>query len=225
MDLAEQLLTAAGIVAPGFVAIKLFDVFGAQRQRAQWEWTAWSVGISLPIAWLARAIAPEVSARTGLAADVTEVIVAMILAVLIAGIGIWLWRTMKRSDHDRVVAFRRAVTDSAWDEVMDDALAHERWLEVITAGTEREQAFRGWLSTAGREDTKAEPWLYLRRVQRQATLDGPFEEMPGTHGLLIHRDHIRRVRVFYAEGENAVPVELESGAEAEPGRPTADAAR
>lgn len=67
---------------------------------------------------------------------------------------------------------------------------------------------------AGREDAKAEPWLYLRRVQHRAAPDGPFEEMAQTHGLLIHRDQIKRVRVFTAEGEDAAPVAVTSGAEA-----------
>ncbi len=212
MDVA-QLLATAGMLAPGFIAMKLFYVFGAQRQWSQWEWTAWSVGLSIPLDWATRTIAPVVASRVGWPGEAVDVVIRFLLALGIAGIGIFAWRWLKGSNDDRLVAVRRALTDSAWDEVMDDAVQHQRWLEVMTDGPDREIAFRGWLATAGREDSRAEPWIYLRRVSRQSAADGePWEEMPATHGLLIHRDHIKRIRVFTAASDEKTPHDQSSTA-------------
>ena len=193
---ADQLLTTAGLLAPGFVAMKLFYVFGAQRQRLQWEWAAWSVLISLPIDAVTRFAKPGIRSM-GAPDWLADGGVRLILAVLGALIAALLWQVVvKPSDKKYIVKLRRFVTDSAWDEVMDDAVAHERYLEVVTEGPSSELTYRGWLSTSGREDAAAEPWLYLRQVLHQVTQDGDWVELEGTHGLMIHRDHIKRVRVF-----------------------------
>lgn len=197
--------------------MKLFYIFGAQRQRSQWEWTTWSVLLSLPIGWLTDSLAPEIAPRIGLLQQPAwDVLLRLGLAISGGLLGAWVWRRLKRTDHPRLVGLRRALTDSAWDEVMDDAVLHERWLEVVTTGTEREVAFRGWLSTAGREDNKAEPWVYLRRVQHKPEGAGGWREMAGTHGLLIHRDQIDRIRVFDTVGKDEpAPTEADTAAASE----------
>lgn len=55
-------------------------------------------------------------------------------------------------------------------------------------------------------------------VEVQHKPDGPAtrEEMPGTHGLLIHREHVERIRVFETVGKDApVPEAVESAAAGE----------
>lgn len=201
MDLAEQLLKAAGAVAPGFVAMKLIYVFGAQRQRAQWEWTVWSVGISLPIAWITLRIAPTASRLLGLGSEAAYVLISMGLAVALAVVVSALWILVERSDRDSLVWLRRALTDSAYDEVMDDSVIHQRWLEVVVDGTDREVSYVGWLATAGREDNKAEPWVFLKSVRHRTTEGADYTLIPNTNGLLFHRDRIQRIRVLSAAGE------------------------
>lgn len=192
----DQLLGAAGLLAPGFIAMKLFYVFGAQRQRLQWEWAAWSVLISLPIDAVTQFVKPGLRSMN-VSENLADVAVRLALALLGALLAALIWQlVVKPSDNRYVVKLRRFVTDSAWDEVMDDAVAHQRYLEVVTEGPSDELTFRGWLSTAGREDAAAEPWLYLRQVLHKQDQDGDWVELEGTHGLLIHRDHIKRVRVF-----------------------------
>lgn len=208
-DIADQLVNAAGLLAPGFIAMKLFYVFGAQRQRSQWEWTTWSVLISLPIDWVARVAAPGLAGRTDVALTATalglpvaaiEPAVDVAVRLALAGGGalaaILAWQYMKRSNHDAVVWFRRALTDSAWDEVTDDAVNRERYVEVVTASPQGDEVFyRGWLSTVGREDSRAEPWLYLKDVTYKTRSNAVGKPMEGTDGLLIHREHIKRIRV------------------------------
>lgn len=204
MDLATELLRTAGLLAPGFIAMKLFYVFGAQRQRAQWEWAAWSVLIALPINWLALMWTPKVIQQTGWAADLADVAVRMGLAVVLAILASVVWQYgIKR--RDRAATLRRFLTDSAWDDVMDDAVNHGRWLEVITTGNDKEIAFFGWLSTAGREDNRAEPWVYLVDVRRRDDPSKPWEILPATAGLMIHRDHIERIRVLEAVKKDKEP--------------------
>jgi hypothetical protein len=200
-EIADQLVNAAGLLAPGFIAMKLFYVFGAQRQRSQWEWTTWAVLISLPIDWAARTAAPSLARLT--ASPSTEPVfdVAVRLALALSGalLAIAAWRYMKRSKRDPVVWLRRALTDSAWDEVTDEAVNLERYIEVVTATPKGDEVFyRGWLSTVGREDSRAEPWLYLRDVTYKSRANAVAKPLAGTDGLLIHRDHIRRVVVEHS---------------------------
>jgi hypothetical protein len=197
LDITQQLLSAAGLLAPGFIAMKLFYVFGAQRQRSQWEWTTWSVLISLPIDWVTAIAAPSVEANTKIPSLAADLATRYGFAIGAAAVACYVWRKLKQSDKDRVVWLRRALTDSAWDEVTDDAVLHKRYLEVVTRGdNDREVTFKGWLSTAGREDSRAEPWLYLRQVEERTEPDGRWRETAGLHGLLLHRDHIERIRVL-----------------------------
>jgi hypothetical protein len=211
VDLATELLKTAGLLAPGFIAMKLFYVFGAQRQRAQWEWAAWSVLVALPINWLALQLTPYIVQQSGWASDLADAVVRMSLAVVLAGFAVAIWQYgIKR--RDRATTLRRFLTDSAWDDVMDEAVHKGRWLEVITTGNEKEIRFLGWLATAGREDNKAEPWVYLVDVRRN---DGPSKgwvPLDKTAGLLIHRDHIERIRVLEAVKEEKNPEVVGSAA-------------
>lgn len=88
---------------------------------------------------------------------------------------------------------------------MDDAVRHKRWVELVTDTPAGEVSYTGWLSTVGREDSAAERWVYIEKVQERRRREGERETLPGTHGLLIHRDHIKRIRVFDLTGADSEP--------------------
>jgi hypothetical protein len=219
VEIVDQLLETAGLVAPGFVSMKLIYQFGAQRQRAQWEWTVWSVLVGLACDVVARWIVSWPLGLTFPQADVTLVIVRFALALAFAFAAIFIWGLLKHDDQavrswfkrpdSYRVWLRRLLTDSAWDEVVDDAVLHERWMEVIVAVDTGEAAFRGWLHAGGREDSKAEPWLYLRRVKFRDD-NAVWTEFAGTHGMLLHRDQIKRIRVFDTVGRENSPRETDT---------------
>jgi hypothetical protein len=204
----QEVRSAAALLAPGLLTLKLFYLFGVQRPRSQWEWTTWSVLVSFPIDWAVRAWAPRVAAQLQadpIAADLGLRIALPFAVAIVAAI---VWMFVRRADADAVVWFRRAVTDSAWDEVIDNAVAHKRWVEVLTIAADADVPFRGWIDTAGREDAQAEPWVYLVGVTRKVPAEDGWPELPGTHGMLIHRDHIRRIRIFEAvQAEEPAPTD------------------
>jgi hypothetical protein len=229
VELLNQLLQTAGIVAPGFVAMKLIYIFGAQRQRPQWEWTVWSVLVGLACNAVATWVL-ELRLRVAIGSDDVALLLNRFgFALLFAGLVILGWGFLKHSDEpfrrpvrsssqqggwfkkpdDIRVWLRRSLTDSAWDEVVDDAILHERWMEVITSGPDGETAYRGWLHAGGREDAKAEPWLYLRSVKHRKD-PGGWTKLEGTHGMLIHRDQIKRIRVFEKAGAENAPEESDT---------------
>lgn len=64
MITADQVVDTLRLLIPGFVALKVFYVFGQRTKRADWEWTLWSVLLSAPIAGAATWIAGVVGAST-----------------------------------------------------------------------------------------------------------------------------------------------------------------
>jgi hypothetical protein len=191
-----QIRDAAVLLIPGFLALKLFYLFGAQRPRSQWEWTTWSVLVSFPIDWSVRALGPNAAAWLHVEPATVDVVLRLVAAIGLAAAAVLVWGLIRASDVTWLVRLRRSVTDSAWDEVLDNAHRKKRWLEVQAVRSGGDTRYRGWLDTAGREDAQAEPWVYLRKVTRQAESGGAWTELAGTHGVLIHRDQIRSIRIF-----------------------------
>jgi hypothetical protein len=192
--------------------MKLFYMFGAQRQRLEWEWVAWSVLLSLVIDALTTAVVQPWLVSRRIEPSVADVLARVALALSIAAFGIILWRFIKRSDLGLVVQVRRAMTDSAWDEVLDDSVVHGRWVQVDTDVNGHERSFLGWVRTAGREDANAERWLYLERVcdvtQKVGASEKSSAEDPkelGFQGLLIHRDQVRRLWVLKGQDDGRKP--------------------
>lgn len=161
MDLANQVLAAGGLFAPGFIAMRLIYTFGAHRQRVQWEWVTWSVLLSLPIKAAADYVKPwaiENGFGESTPDDVRDAVLRLTIALIVAGATIAAWYLIKRSDRGVSVWLRRNLTDSAFDDVLDDAVIHQRWVWVATKTAGE---YIGWVHTAGREDSGAEPWMYL----------------------------------------------------------------
>jgi hypothetical protein len=186
----------AGLFVPGFLSMKLFYMFGAQRQRLEWEWVAWSVALSLPIAAFADWVAPTLVPRPFAAEATANPVVRAGLAVAFGLSSAFLWRLVRRSALSPLRQIRMALSDSLWDLVISDALANRRWLCVAVDEGSDEQIYMGWPTMAYVEEANAEPWLYLTNVlepvRERAGADKNWEPN-GMHGLLVHRDHVRRL--------------------------------
>lgn len=171
----ENLRDAAFLLAPGFLTLKLFQHFGAQRKRSEWEWTVWSVLVSLAIDVATK----DPAAKLG---------VALVAGLLLVSI----WRVVGRQSNRVTRRLRRELIDSAWDHVLDEACRSHHPVEVVTDDGRR---FFGVLQTFAREEKEAEPWLYLTDVKEASADDDDWDTLSRTEGVLIHRDHVRRLRV------------------------------
>jgi uncharacterized protein DUF6338 len=191
-------------LAPGFLALKAFSSFGAQRTRSDWEWAAWSVIASLPINALAGFIrsfqAPSANPPDGL-----EIVYRLAVGVGLGLIGAGIWQRIRIAPWGRAQRFRERVTDSPWDHVLEEVGASHRVTELVMSDGAR---YRGTIRYAGREDAGAREWVYLKYVE---VFDaGKFRDSKHTHGLLVHREEIRRIRVLKTEEEEATVPKDES---------------
>jgi len=178
-------------LGPGFLALKIFYLFGAQRPRSEWEWTTWSVLASLPLVWIASWVAPLIADKASLPPGGVDTSLRFFLALVAGMSGAWAWRRLRSSTRRAARWIRIAVTDSAWDQALDDANLFDRPIEIVTTDG---SCYRGRLRYGGREDTQAEGWMYL--VYPDVRKDGCYRPVRGAHGLLVHRDKIDRIRVF-----------------------------
>jgi hypothetical protein len=206
-----DLVQAALFLAPGFLALKIFYLFGAQRPRSQWEWTTWSIVASLPLngvaaltaSALARpasqaAIPTVTSAPSAWQPDAASIALALVLAVLSGAVLALAWRTVRASDGKRATWLRRELTDSAWDQALEDAHFKERAIVVVMDDGAR---YRGKLKYGGREDTQAAGWMYLHWPGKRNEKTQEWGRLRGTHGLLIERSKIRLLQVYLTKTE------------------------
>lgn len=191
----EDLRTAAVALAPGFIALKVFYLFGAQRPRSQWEWIIWSVFVSLPLDAFADWSAPHVANWTGLALDLSDAPIRVGAAVL-AGVGAsLLWRLAGASRWGWLRDRQRDVTDSAFDIVIEDAVRNKRPVEIVVRDGDETVQYRGRAHTFARESAQVQPWMYLTSVHERRN-KRKFVEVPGTHGIMFHRDRVERIRIL-----------------------------
>lgn len=191
-DLVDGIL----FLAPGFFALKLFYVLGAQRRRSEWEWTTWSVLVSIPInlvaAWMA-------TGSFGLGKpDLVEIENRFAVASLLGLLAVLVWHLLWRSIKPIAVDLRRLIGTSAWDETLDDVDRHRRAVEVVLDDGAR---YQGTVTYAGREDNEVEGWLYLTHPKVYDVGTKKFRPPRGTAGYLIHTDHIKRLRVMFRKDE------------------------
>ena len=164
-------------LAPGFLALKVFQVFGAQRKRSEWEWTAWSV----------------------LVAALISVLPLQYWAQLVTGIALGFglatgWHALPRLGVIGAWA-SKALGNSAWDLALDRAVRQRCVVEVaIGEGADEERLF-GRLNLFGYEQYEAEPWIYLSSPQRRPP-GGKYAPMERAVGVLVHRDNIKWLRVL-----------------------------
>jgi uncharacterized protein DUF6338 len=204
-------------LGPGFLALKLFHLFGAQRPRSEWEWTTWSVVVSIPLNAAATLVVANAPAPVApLTSDAFHVTVAMALGLLSGLVAAIVWRKVRSSQRSEAIWLRRQVTDSAWDLALEDAQRADRGIGVETDTGER---FRGKLWYGGREDAVASGWIYLRWPERFDDKQKKF--VPTTsYGILLDRAKTKFVRVYLRPGEPQSSTAGVDPAEADPATPS-----
>jgi hypothetical protein len=193
-DLVQNL----ALLAPGFIALKILDLFGGQHRRLEWEWVVWSVVISLPIAGLAWAIRqvlgfwlPEPTQT-----DAVELVCRFLVAAGVGAVAAGAWWTLKRSHARLPQRVVRWLSDSAWDVILDEAVRDNCGVAVDVTEGGRAVAYYGDLTAFGYETAGAEPWLYLTHVQRSKGRGNSYRPIDArTRGMLVHKDEITRIRL------------------------------
>ena len=201
---SDDLISALFVIAPGFVALKLFQVTGTRWKRTDWEWVIWSlvagvfiaVVVAVVIALVGGALIPpgQLSLTPEVVITTTGVPERFLVAVIL-GVGLgWVWQRLPWAN-----AWRRRMENSAWDLVLQSTSDARGGVEVVTKEAETVERFYGALHSFGRESEQAEPWIYLTKVQRFDAATGQFGAIARTQGLLIHRDNVLRVRLVAVE--------------------------
>lgn len=177
---AEAVAEARDVIlalAPGFLALKVFQLLGTQRKRSEWEWTAWSVLAAALISVLPLHYWAQLGVGLGL---------GLMLAVLyrnlhkLPRIGLWAVQNLE---------------NSAWDHVLDRAVRERRVVEVALGEGENEDRFFGRVGFFAYEAYEAEPWLYLVNPHRKPP-GKDYAALQRTRGVLIHKENIRWLRVL-----------------------------
>lgn len=217
----DALLGALFVLAPGFVAVKLFQIFGTQWRRTDWEWTVWSlvtgvlVAVAIGLTPLRLVPAQEFKLTTALSVSTDGIPERFLLAALLGLAAAVFWRVAIRSSFAGARAIHRRLINSAWDSVLDEVVEHELGVEVGVATGSVVERFFGAVHTFGYERTGARPWLYLSRVRQFDLTSSKFQPMERTTGVLLHADNVQYLRV--ARRQRAAP----SGAVATPPGPAA----
>lgn len=201
-----DLVSGVLFLAPGFLALKLFYLFGAQRVRSQWEWTTWSVIASLPITGLA-SVLRDLMMVPKADPDPAEITLRLLVGVAFGLLAASGWQVVRRSSHRTASRIRTWFGSSAWDEALEDVGRDKRQVELVL---DDDMRYIGTVRYGGREDNEAEGWIYLVHPEVRAVAidsDAPdasvkkFRPARGTEGYLIHRDRIKRIRVLKKPGE------------------------
>jgi hypothetical protein len=193
---AEELVSSLFVIAPGFVALKLFQVLGTSWKRTDWEWVIWSlvagalIAVGVTVFGIQFVAARELTLTPDAVVTTSGVPERFAVAAL-AGTALGLlWRRLPWAH-----SWRRGVENSAWDLILQSAADERRGVEVATKEGDRLERFYGALHTFGRESDQAEAWVYLTKVRRFNRDTDQFEPVDRTEGVLLHRDNIVRLHV------------------------------
>jgi len=164
-------------VVPGFVALKVFYVFGLKTRRTDLEWMLWSLlGAAVVDAAVGLLNPPDANVR---------LFVALTLALLSGGIGVAVWRAVvKRWPARRMGASRRA-----WDAI----LPVPQWIQVWTKS---ETLILGHARVVASSVECDQLDLYLEEPQWVSAPTGERLPMPGVTGLLICESEVKMIQVL-----------------------------
>jgi hypothetical protein len=180
---AEQAADTLRLLVPGFIALKIFYLFGLRTRRSDLEWVIWSVLAAAAIDAVVRLIP----------AGGPTLLIAVALAVLFGLAAAVLWRLVA----SRRPAIRERSARMAWDAV----LSKPRWVQVW---------MRDGLTISGHTDLVADPVetdvldLYLKDAAWIGA-DNEVVPMTGVEGVVIGRDAIAFVQVLAPATEAASP--------------------
>ncbi len=193
---SSDLIQNLAILAPGFVALKIVDLFGGQHRRLEWEWVVWSLVVSLPIAGIAWAVRQLLGLWF---AEVTQPDpLELVCRFLVAGgLGTAVactWWALKRSRARIPRRLVRLLSDSAWDVVLDEAVRDNCGVAATVTEGGKAVTYYGTLSAFGYETAGAEPWLFLSHVQRSKGDGRGYRPVDARmRGMLVHKDGITRL--------------------------------
>jgi hypothetical protein len=161
----EQLRQAFYLIAPGFLTLKIFQLFGSERKRSEWEWSVWSVLVSVLL---------DVFTKD----PIVKLAAAAVLGFALVG--------AYRATLDR--RLRRELVNSAWDHTLDITARAKMPVEV----TIDDVRYFGRLRTFAREETGADLWLYLTDVSRD--MGSGWKRLTRTEGVLVHERNVKLIR-------------------------------
>ena len=162
-------------LAPGFVLMKVFYVFGLSTKRSDAQWAIWSVIAAwIPYEFSLRFVPVDLRQPASFA-------IAIILGVVVAVV----WHALA----DRYPKVRADQSIRAWDLV----LSRPRWVQVdLTDG----RTFLGYVRNASASiDADDEVDLYIGTPKRIEEGKPPIE-LPNVEGILVRSDHISSIAVF-----------------------------
>jgi hypothetical protein len=197
----EVLISTLLVVAPGFVAMKLFQVLGTQWRRSDWEWTIWSLVAGVLVSVLVaivgfRMVQPGVLQLTPTLGVSTDGVLERFIVAALLGVGLAvLWHLLARSRVPWIEARGRQLSNSAWDVTLDYVVRSRYGVDVTALVGDKTERLYGSLRTFAREADGAEPWLYLQNVKRFNETSNHFEVVEKTDGILVHADRVSLVRV------------------------------
>jgi hypothetical protein len=203
----EDLINVVLILAPGFVALKIFQHFGTQRKRSEWEWTVWSIIVGAVIAVIVAAVPIDFLANDatvdlggGISFGTSGVLERFTVAVVVGFAFVALWRAANMRGIPALGRLTRRLTNSAWDHVLDEAAAQRFGLEVVmdVGDATDDVRFYGSIGTFAHERDEAEPWVYVQCVEAWDAAKSAYAQIPNTDGVLIHRNQIKWMRVTRA---------------------------
>ena len=190
------------LLAPGFVLLKVVNLFGEQHKRLEWEWVVWSLIAALPIAACAAGLRSALESQIVGPPDrwdAAEVALRFAVAIVVGILVAWAWRRVRGSRRPRAEWLRRVVGDSAWDIVLDDVVRRGQGVEVTVMEGDVPVTYYGKLGAFGYESAGAEPWVMLSHVMRWEGDELGHQALDRTAGLLLHKDSITRMRFIEPE--------------------------
>jgi hypothetical protein len=167
-------------VVPGFVALKLFYVFGLRTRRTDLELTLWSVLVAAVInAFVERLTPPDVATRLAL---------ALVSAATGAGVAVAAWRMIVRRRPQTAAG----ISPRAWDAI----LGVPHWVQIWTTSGRVIHGRPRIVSESVETDTldlylEEVAWVDVERRQRIP--------MDGAAGVLVAESSIDFIQVLADE--------------------------
>jgi hypothetical protein len=169
-------------LAPGFVALKVFYVFGLRTKRSDAQWAIWSLLASVPI----EAMAATIHRRD----DGVHLGVAIGIAIALGSAASLLWTLVSGWDGLRA---RTAVR--IWDHVLTTPC----WVQVWTKDG---RIFFGWAQRVALSTETDDLDVYLDRASVVAAT-GEEVVVPGLKGVLIARSEIHQIALLDGRAQPA----------------------
>jgi len=196
---SSDLRDAVLFLAPGFIALRVYGIYGFQRPRTDWQWAIWSVIASIPLDLMSRWVVGLVQQRV-VVTDIGEGSIRIVLAVGTGAVLAFIWSKLRFARRLRAQKIVGPLMDSMWDTVLEEATHFGRTIEVET--TTGDVYTSRWFGAA-REDTQAERWIGMRfpRLRRAGSTD--VDELEEVVEVLLHGDQIRKITVLESPDEMA----------------------